>query len=84
MNALRDLIDDYGYQERDDNRSASIGVLRISESDRKNIQQGYLILTWYKNRGRVGRAYVVWDDRRAEVLTLKTAEFILDSYSKRK
>lgn len=83
MNALRDLIQDCGYQDRDDNRSASVGVLRIPESDRVSIQQGYLILSWYKDRGRTGRVYIIWDDKKVEILTLQTAEFIINAYEKR-
>jgi len=79
-NALRDLIEEHGYRDRDDLRSASIGVLRIPESDKNYIQQGYVVLSWYKNRGRIGRAYVLWDDSPIEILTLRTAELIIDKY----
>jgi len=43
MNALRYLARERGYISRDDLEAASIGVLRYSE--------GYIVMTWYKERG---------------------------------
>jgi hypothetical protein len=80
MNALRDLIDrEYekglAYHRRDDLCSASIGVLRFETEN----YQGYLILTWYKERGQTGQAIIMCDDERRE-LTEDIAEEILNEY----
>lgn len=63
------------FYARDDIRSASIGVVQIPETEK--VQQGYLVMTWYKDRGRTGQAWVMWDDNKPEPLALKTAEYIL-------
>ena len=75
LNKLRDMCD---WGNRDDSSSACIGVIQISESEKRGIQQGYVVLTWYKDRGATGQARVVWDDNLTEKLTLKTAEFIIN------
>ena len=63
---------------RDDLRSGSLGLIRIPEWDEEGIQQGYLVMTWYKSRGETGQAWVFWDSDEPEPLTLKTAEWIID------
>jgi hypothetical protein len=80
-NELRDIMD---WTDRDDLRAASVGVIRIPEygaedNETDNIQQGYLVATWYKDRGTTGQMWVMWDDEPPELLTLDTAEFILAS-----
>ena len=67
------------FHYRDDMRCASIGVLAIPESDDENIQQGYLIMTWYKSRGETGQAIVMWDDNEPQLLTKQTAEFVINT-----
>ncbi len=78
---LRELVE---YNDRDDNRSASIGVLRIPEhnsdaDDNDGIQQGYIVASWYKDRGKTGQMWVMWDDDEPQRLNLKTVEFVLSS-----
>lgn len=76
-----------GYHRREDMDSGSIGVVRIPESDMEfeddEAVQGYIVMTWYKNRGRTGRAYIMDDDDEVRVLDLKTAEGVLDLYAGR-
>ena len=76
MNLLRDKVEEF-FTYRNDMRSASIGIINIPESEKEDIQQGYLIMTWYKERGQTGQAYIMWDENEPQILTLKTAEFIL-------
>ena len=78
MNKLRNLCYDNGFYKRDDNSAASIGVLHIPELDNA---YGYLIMTWYKSRGRVGKAVIMCDDEDPHTLTLVEAESIINSYS---
>lgn len=55
----------------------SIGVLPIPyDCD----QMAFVVLTWYKNRGRCGNAVVMCDDEDIEPLQLATAEAILDLF----
>lgn len=74
MNELRDRCD---YEDRDDMSAASFGVIHIPENDDKKIQKGYILMTWYKDRGTTGQAYVMCDDDKPQLLWLKTAEFVL-------
>lgn len=82
-NGLRTLIDENiqplaKFYTREDMRQGSLGVISIPESEGEGVQQGYLVMSWYKNRGRTGQAWVFWTDSTAEQLTLSTAEFILN------
>jgi len=45
--------------------------------DQQHIQQGFLVMSWYKNRGRTGMAIVLWDESEPVKLTLPTAQFII-------
>lgn len=74
MNELRDRCE---YEDRDDISAASFGVIHIPPSDDKKIQRGYIVMSWYKDRGTTGQAYVMCDDYTPETLQLKTAEFVL-------
>lgn len=76
MNILREKAEKF-FTYRDDLVNSSIGIIDIPEADDENIQQGYLVMTWYKNRGKTAYAYVMDDDHKPQVLTLKTAEFII-------
>jgi hypothetical protein len=44
------------------------------------LQAGVLVMSWYKRRGRTGRALVFCDDESPQVLRLETAEFLLEQY----
>ena len=64
------------FHWRDDMGKASIGVVPIPEDC--NHQSGYIVMTWYKSRGRTGQAWVMWDDDKPELLTMATAEFVIN------
>ncbi len=58
---------------------SSLGVIRIPLSVKNVVQQGILVLSWYKSRGRTGRAVVFRDDSEPETLTLETALLIIEN-----
>lgn len=77
MNALRDVAELSYTTRRDDE---SIGVIHIplqTVDVDPLVQYGYLVLTWYKRRGRTGGAIIVADTHPPEPLTLTTAEWLL-------
>jgi hypothetical protein len=78
MNKLRNLCYEKGFHKRDDDCNASIGLLSIPEN---GVVCGYLVMTWYKSRGRVGKAILMCDDEDPHVLTLIEAETIIKSYN---
>lgn len=80
MNFLRDLCREHGYTRRDDMAAASIGVLHIPEND---IVNGYLVMTWYKERGRTGTAVVMCDSMSPEILNKEMAEEVIRLYKER-
>ena len=75
---VRELADDY-YSVRDDMRCGSLGVVPLPEAEIDGIQQGYVVMSWYKDRGTTGQMWVMWDEDKPEPLTLNTAEFILEA-----
>jgi len=91
MDALRDLLPNDGectwsdFATRCDTSAASIGVLHIPESadwddagkPEDYSLQGYVVMTWYKQRGSVGSATIVYDDEEPRTLTLVEAEAII-------
>jgi hypothetical protein len=66
MDKLRDLAREWGYTCRDDDYAGSIGVIASYD--------GYIVMTWYKQRGKVGSAVVMADDEPTALLSLKVAE----------
>jgi hypothetical protein len=72
MLRLRELAEGNTFWHEDSN----LGIIRIPACD-IGVQQGILVLSWYKSRGRTGRAWIFWDDDEPVILNLKTAEFIL-------
>lgn len=71
LNALRDLAI---FSHRDDMENGSICVIPLPVND---IQQGYIVLSFYKDRGSVGRAIVMNDEEEPKVLTLQVADVCL-------
>lgn len=65
---------------------SNLGILPIpickEEEEEKDIQQGMLVLAWYKNRGRTGQAMVFCDIDEPKPLNLKTALFIVKMHEK--
>lgn len=81
MNELRERCD---YERRDDMSAASFGVIHIPDVEAGGkIQQGYIVMTWYKQRGKTGQAHVMCDDDVPTLLTLKTAEYVLSPKRKK-
>lgn len=78
MNALRDRAEELRTTFRDDMAAASIGYVPLETDD----YSGYVVMTWYKDRGRTGNALIVWDDEEPRPLTEEDALAALD-YSKR-
>lgn len=74
MTFLRDYCLEQ-YTNRDDADGGSIGVFTIPEND---LVSGYLVLTYYKNRGRTEGAYVMYSDDSPEPLTLEIADEIIE------
>ena len=71
LNALRDQSI---FRHRDDQENGSICIIPLPVND---IQQGYIVLSFYKDRGSVGRAIVMNDEEEPKVLTLRVAEVCL-------
>ena len=84
LNSLRSCIERFGYWLRKDMQQASIGVLTIPEhlfeDEDDVIRAGYIVVTWYKNRGATGNAVVMWDDHEAVPLNFATAKFVIEEY----
>lgn len=72
MNALRDLSDALDRSWRDDNAAASMGYVPIG--DALDGASGYVVMSWYKSRGRTGQAWTMWDDDTPHLTTLAEAE----------
>lgn len=69
------------YYYRDDIGTGSIGIIPIPEQDDANIgDNGFLIMTWYKSRGMVDKAFVVGMSAPIVPLTLELAEYIIKCY----
>lgn len=89
MNRLREIATGYlfpppsgSFFARDDSDNASIGVLPLGCGlDEDDWLQGYLVMTWYKDRGRTGQAWIMNDDDPPMCLTLGMAEAILTIYN---
>jgi hypothetical protein len=47
------------------------------------LQDGAIVMSWYKARGRTGRALVLQDDNFPVPLTRDTAEFVLKAYAEK-
>ena len=86
-NCLRELADAFwtngdGSDKVWTHRSfsaGSMGVVQIPETGPTAI--GYVVMTWYKDRGRTGQMWVMYDDDPPRPLTLSEAEEILEAYA---
>lgn len=56
------------FSWRDDESAGSIGVIHFGD--------GYLVMTWYKNRGRTGDAFVVSDGERFELTQERALQIV--------
>lgn len=69
MNALRDLCEEYAHWNEDQNAD----IICASE----DAECTHVVLTWYKRRGRTEGAWMLFDDKPPEPLTLEEAENII-------
>lgn len=65
MNELREMSRQFETYRRDDMAAASIGYVPFEGDD----YSGYIVMTWYKDRGRTGNAVIMWDDNPVRELT---------------
>lgn len=74
-NALRDLLPDAGNHEYDTFRTRcddeSFGLLSVPDF-------GFIVMTWYKDRGRTGQIYYMMDEQKPRPLTLAEAEAAIE------
>ena len=82
MGKLREIAEEYGFHYRDDD-VGTIGVVPISAMITDG-QRGFIVMTWYKERGHVGHAYVINDDDVPKSLTLETAKAVIEYHNKEK
>jgi hypothetical protein len=64
------------WVRRDDLSAGSIGVMPIPDGLSR---QGYLVLTWYKERGATPGALIMNDDQKPERLTEGLAAELLEA-----
>lgn len=69
MNELRDISERLETNRRDDNACACIGYVPFEGDE----YSGYIVMTWYKNRGRTGNALIMWDDEKERPLKVEDA-----------
>ena len=72
LNDLRELAEDLGVRQREDDQSAA-----LIPCDPGNGNWPYVVLEWYKNRGRTDAAWELNGETAPAPLTLETAETIL-------
>jgi len=65
------------FHYRDDFQNGTIGVLSIPENDELS---GYLVMNWYKSRGRTDRAHIMDEDNEPKEITLEQAEKIISLF----
>ena len=85
MNNLRIIANELSrsigaFVFRDDMLNGSISVIPIPDVDVN--YHGYIILNYYKNRGRTDRAIVVNEDEAPFVLDYETAKKVIEYYHK--
>ncbi len=84
MNRLRDIAEIF-FTYRDDMQNGSIGIIPIPIIDvGDEIEVGYIIMAWYKDRGRTGQAYVMDDESNPMKLNKETAEAVVKYYDNKK
>lgn len=84
MNELRNIVDKVETNFRDDNSCGSIGYVPMVHdyaSDDFDTFGGYIVMMWYKERGRTGNV-VFMTDNETLPLTIKHAELAIETYKK--
>lgn len=72
MFVLRRIADELGTVTRDDMECASIGYVPYVDTDGDE-PNGYIVMTWYKDRGTTGNAIIMGDDEPIRELTEERA-----------
>lgn len=72
MNALRERARELGTDFRDDMEAGSIGYVPYADLEGDEYG-GYIVLTWYKDRGRTYGAVVLFEDEPPCPLTEERA-----------
>lgn len=85
MNLLRDIVNYLGTTERRDGDAGSIGYIPFADIVAESCNytydgSGYIVMTWYKNRGETGNAVVMWDDNPTFPLTESIAREVIKQY----
>lgn len=70
MNILRDLAETQGYSRRVNDES--IGVVPL--------EHGYIVLVWYKERGRIGNAIYMVDGEELRQITIEDVNDAVSFY----
>lgn len=86
MNRMRDIAHELGTTYRDDNSCGSIGYVPMGADYAPrdfDILGGYIVMTWYKERGSTGNA-VVMREEGAQELTLQHAELAIRTHEAEK
>lgn len=65
MNVLREFAEELGFYHRDDMNAGSIGFVPFED--------GYIVMTWYKNRGATDNAWIHFLDDPPRPVTEKDA-----------
>ncbi len=78
MIALRRAV---AWGRRDDLSAGSIGVIDLPDDmgPANDGIRGYLVLTWYKERGATPGAIILADEGKQHALTLTRAQRILET-----
>lgn len=79
MNKLREIADGYGLRIRHDMAAASIGCVPFEGDD----YSGYIVMTWYKDRGRTGNAFIAWDAEPVREFTYTDAVAAIAQYARK-
>ena len=82
MNRLREIAEELGTTMRDDNSCGSIGYVPLDADyapDDFDTYSGYIVMMWYKDRGKTGNAVFMTDDETVP-LTIRHAELAIKTY----
>jgi hypothetical protein len=82
MNKLRNISEELDKSMRHDMSCGSIGYVPMDNdytTDDFDTFGGYIVMTWYKERGRTGNA-VFMTDSETSPLTIKHAELAITTY----
>lgn len=86
MNQLRIIAEQLDTVRRDDNSSGSIGTVPMDHDlapDDFDTFGGYVVMMWYKDRGKTGNAIFMTDEETMP-LTIEHAELAIQTFECRK